>query len=86
MSEEVIKNVSTLVGGSGMSLCHNWKITYAIYLRFKDNNIKLLDYIFYMLIVMFGFMFKNEKKIMILCLVYIFVTRLKKTKKSTQMN
>ena len=37
---------------------------YDIYIRFKDNNIKLFDYIFYFFIVMFSFTFKF-KRIMI---------------------
>ena len=39
---------------------------YDIYIRFKDNNIKLFDYIFYFFIVMFSFTFKF-KRIMIQC-------------------
>ena len=36
------------------------KLFYDIYIRFKDNNIKLLNYILYIFIVMFGFTFKYE--------------------------
>ena len=35
-------------------------IFYDIFTRFEDNNIKLLNYIFYIFIVMFGFTFKYE--------------------------
>ena len=45
-----------------MNLIHYLKTEkYLWYLyRFEDSNIKLLDYIFYIFIVMFDFMFKNE--------------------------
>ena len=44
------------------TLTSKWKsLFYDIYIRFKDNNIKLLNYIFYIFIVMFGFTFKYEK-------------------------
>ena len=38
------------------------KLFYDIYIMFEDNNIKLLNYIFYIFIVMFGFTFKYEEK------------------------
>lgn len=37
------------------------KVTYDIYIRFEDNNIILLDYVFYIFIVMFVFNFKCEE-------------------------
>lgn len=58
----------------------NRKIIY-IYMKFEDNNIKLLDYIFYILLWYFDFAFKYEKKKFvskIFCVLIncIFVTKL----------
>ena len=37
------------------------KLFYDIYIIFEDNNIKLLNYIFYIFIVMFCFTLKYER-------------------------
>lgn len=70
-----------------MNLIQNQKIINDIYIRFKDSNIKLLDYTSYIFIVMFFFTFKYEENIDLVSndtlfyviVNYIFITKLEQT-------